>query len=1002
MKKSPKHTRRIPLFLLIYLLSMPLTAAEPTAHKPIEPPQSMVHGKVTDTEGQPLAGVNITVESSNQGTISELDGSFTVQAAPDDVLLFTMVGLKPLTMPIAGRDVIILQMEEEVTQLGEVVLNAGYYTVSERERTGSIEKLTSADIEKQPISNPLAPLQGRMPGVYVQQSTGLPGGDFKIRIRGTNSLRPNGNEPLYIIDGVPFPSTAITDSRVGSASVTSSPLNNINPMDIASMEILKDADATAIYGSRGANGVVLITTKKGNTGKLKFNVHLQTGTARIAHNMDLLNTEQYLQMREEAFANDNAVPTPANAPDLTVWDRDRHTDWQDELLGGTAHMNNVQLSASGGNAQTTFRLAGGFRNETTILPASFGVKKINGSLNLNHRSLDGRFNATVTANFVHDQSDMLSGLLLFPALKLAPNAPEPYDENGDLNWADNTWSNPLAELEKKYKSSTANLITNAHIAYRPLPGLELSSALGYNTLSARESQYTPHASIRPSYRAFTPRSANRNTSAVDTWIWEPQITYETALGKFRLTTMAGATLQKTTAQRYVVNAKGFNSDALMENFQAATTLQIYEDSETEYKYQAIFARANLSIDGTYFFNLTGRRDGSSRFGPGRQYGNFGALGAAWIFTNERIFGNGTVLSFGKLRGSYGTTGNDQIGNYQYLNLWSPVSQPYQNISGLAPSRLYNPNFGWETNTKLEAALDLGFFNDRLMLSAGYFQNRSSDQLVGLPLPGTTGFTTVQSNLPATVENTGWEFQLTTKNVETDNFQWNTSMNLSILRNRLLEYPDLENSPYASTYVVGEPLSVQSGYRYTGVHPTTGVYEFEDVNGDGFLSFPDDVQVLGDLSVDFFGGVQNTFQWGGLGLEFLVQGAKQMGTSAAFTFDPPGFLSNQPIEVLDRWQEPGDVANVQRYASTYNAAAFTYYDLLVSDYPLVDASFLRLRNVSLSYDIPLPSRAKIGVRCYLQGQNLVTITNYKGLDPENPGANQIPNLKQYTLGLQLNF
>ena len=968
----------------------------------MEPPQATVSGTVTDTSGNPLAGVNLVVESKNTGTISGLDGSFAIQASPSDVLIFSMVGFKTLSVPIADREEVLVSMEEDVTQLGEVVLNAGYYTVSERERTGSIEKVTAVDIEKQPISNPLAALQGRMAGVYIQQSTGIPGGDFKIRIRGTNSLRPNGNEPLYVIDGVPFPSTSIKDSRVGSASVTSSPLNNINPLDIESMEILKDADATSIYGSRGANGVVLITTKRGSTGKIRFNVHIQTGTARIAHKMDLLNTEQYLQMREEAFVNDNGTPTQGNAPDLTVWNRNRYTDWQDELLGGTAYMNNVQLSASGGNEQTTFRLGGGFRKETTILPGSFGVKKINGSLNLNHRSNDGRFRASVTASFVHDHSDMLSGLLLFPALKLAPNAPKLYDEDGNLNWADNTWSNPLAELKKKYKSDTGNLITNASIAYELLSGLEFSSGLGYNTMFTRESQYTPITSIRPSYRAFTPRSANRNTSALSTWIWEPQLKYQKELGKFRLTTMVGATLQKTTDHSFVANAKGFNSDALLENFQAATTLEIYEDSETKYKYQAIFARANLSFNDTYFLNLTGRRDGSSRFGPGKQYGSFGALGAAWIFSNESIFGNGSMLSFGKLRGSYGTTGNDQIGNYQYLNLWSPVSQPYQNISGLTPSRLYNPNFGWETNTKLEAALDLGFFDDRILLGTSYFRNRSGNQLVGLPLPGTTGFTSIQSNLPATVENTGWEFQLTTKNVDTEAFQWNSSLNLSILRNRLLEYPDLENSPYASTYVVGEPLSVLSGYKYTGVDPTTGVYSFGDVNGDGFLSFPDDVQVLGDLTVDFFGGVQNSFQWGNLGLEFLVQGAKQRGTSAALTFDPPGFLSNQPIEVLDRWREQGDVANVQRYASTYNEAAFTYYDLLVSDYPLVDASFLRLRNISISYDIPFPSKSNIGLRCYLQGQNLVTITNYRGLDPENPGVNQIPNLKQYTLGLQFNF
>lgn len=987
-------------FLNNILEAVPPKRRTPRKHFRVQ--QTTVTGTITDPNGQPILGATVRIADSNTGTVTDLNGAYRISAQSGDILIFSAIGFKTERVTVTQERTINVQLSEDVTQLEEVTLNAGYYTVSERKRTGSIEKVTAADIEKQPISNPLAALQGRVTGVYIQQNTGLPGGDFNIRIRGTNSLRLNGNAPLYVVDGVPFPSTSIKDSRVSSATVTSSPLNNINPLDIASIEILKDADATAIYGSRGANGVVLITTKKGSSGTVKFNVHMQTGTARIAHKMDLLNTEQYLQMREEAFANDNLTPTPANAPDLTVWDRNRHTDWQDQLLGGNAYMNNVQLSASGGNERTTFRLGGGFRNETTILPGSFGVKKINGLINLNHKSTDNRFTASVSASFVHNHSDMMSGLLLFPALKLAPNAPELYDEDGNLNWADNTWTNPLAELEKKYKSNTGNLITNANLAFELLPGLELSSGMGYNTLFTKESQFTPLSSIRPTYRAFIPRSANQNTSSISTWIWEPQLKYKRKFGKLGMNTLLGATLQETSNQSFVINAKGFNSDALLENMQAATTLEVYKDSETKYKYQAIFARINFSYDDTYFINLTGRRDGSSRFGPGKQYGNFGALGAAWIFSNEKPFEQGSVLSFGKLRGSYGTTGNDQIGDYQYLNLWSPVAQPYQDQTGLIPSRLYNPNFGWETNIKMELALDLGFFNDRLLFSSNFFQNRSGNQLVGLALPGTTGFTTIQSNLPATVENTGWEFQLNTKNVSSDTFQWNTSINLSVLRNKLLEYPDLEDSPYANTYVIGEPLSVFNGYRNTGVDSATGVYSFEDANGDGFLSFPDDVQVLGNQSVDFYGGIQNSFQLGNLGLEFLIQGVKQTGSSAEFSFDPPGFKSNQPTRVLNRWQNEGDVAHVQRFTSTYNDAAFKYYDLLVSDYTLVDASFLRLRNVSIAYDVPLPDKSNIGLRLYLQGQNLVTITNYKGLDPENPGVNEIPNLRQYTLGLQFNF
>ena len=988
-------------FLNTILEAVPPKTRTPIKHFRVE--QTLITGTITDTNGQPVIGATVRITDTNTGTVTDFNGTYRLPAQTGDILIFSAVGFTTERITVGQQTTIDLQLSEDITQLDEVTLNAGYYTVSERERTGNISKVSAAEIEKQPISNPLSAIQGKMPGVYIQESTGLPGGDFKIRIRGTNSLRTNGNEPLYVIDGVPFPATSIKDSRVASATITSSPLNNINPLDIESIEILKDADATAIYGSRGANGVVLITTKKGRSGKVNFNVHMQTGTSRIAHKMDLLNTEQYLQLREEAFANDNLTPTPANAPDLTVWDRNRYTDWQDELIGHTAYMNNVQLSLTGGSDQTTFRLGGGFRNETTVLPGSFGVKKINGLMHMNHGSSTDRFKASVTASFVHNHSNMPSGLLIFPALTLAPNAPELYDNQGNLNWEDNTWNNPLAELEKKYNSTTSNLITNANLSYELFPGLKISTGLGYHALQVRESQYTPLSAIRPSFAPFSQRTATRNTSSLSTWIWEPKLEYLHNFGKSVLTAMVGGTVQETVNQSLVINARGFNSDALLENLQAASTLQVFDDSESTYRYQAAFARLNYAFDGKYIVNLTGRRDGSSRFGPGKQFANFGAIGAAWIFSNENLFkDNNTVLSFGKLRGSYGSTGNDQIGNYQYLNLWSPVAAPYQNIIGLTPSRLYNPNFGWETNIKLEAALDLGFFNDRILLNTSYFRNRSGSQLVGFPLPGTTGFNSIQSNLSATVENKGWEFQLTTKIIDAATFQWNTSINLSLLRNKLLEYPDLENSPFSTTYTIGEPLSVFTGYKYTGVDASTGLYTFEDVNEDGFLSFPDDSQILGDLSVDFFGGIQNNFQLGNLGLEFLVQGAKQTGTSAEFTFSPPGFQSNQPIGVLDRWQNEGDNANIQRYASTFNEAAFTYYDLLGSDYLLVDASFIRLRNISISYDVPFPKKSKLGLRCYVQGQNLMTITNYKGIDPENPGASQLPNLKQYTLGLQFNF
>ncbi len=329
MQQSITGMRRGILLVLLYVFLMPLFSFNVQAGTVLEPPQATVSGTVTDTSGNPLAGVNLVVESKNIGTISDMDGSFTIHAGPDDVLVFSMVGFKTISVSIGGRDEVFVSMEEDVTVLGEVVLNAGYYTVSERERTGSIEKVTAVDIEKQPISNPLAALQGRMAGVQIEQTSGLPGANFNIRIRGRNSIRSDANEPLYIVDGVPFASTSIGE---GQASVVLpggpiSPLNNINPSDIESIEVLKDADATAIYGSRGANGVVLITTKKGVRGPIRATLDIITGLGKVERTLDLLGTSDYLVMRKEAFANDGVEQFPSNAYDVNgTWNPDRYTD----------------------------------------------------------------------------------------------------------------------------------------------------------------------------------------------------------------------------------------------------------------------------------------------------------------------------------------------------------------------------------------------------------------------------------------------------------------------------------------------------------------------------------------------------------------------------------------------------------------------------------------------------------------------------------------------------
>ncbi|RUA18585.1 MAG: SusC/RagA family TonB-linked outer membrane protein [Flavobacteriia bacterium] len=1010
MQHSITGMRRGILFMLLYVFFMPLNFFHVQAGTVLEPPQATVSGTVTDTSGNPLAGVNLVVESKHIGTMSGLDGSFSINADPTDVLVFSMVGFKTLSVPIGGREEVFVTMEEDVTVLGEVVLNAGYYSVSERERTGSIEKVTAVDIEKQPISNPLASLQGRVAGVDIEQVSGLPGSNFRIQIRGRNSIRSGASEPLYIIDGVPYASGSLGESQASLPLPGGgiSPLNNINPSNIESIEILKDADATAIYGSRGANGVVLITTKKGAHGTTKIEVGLQTGLGTIANKVDLLDTSQYLAMRREAFANDGIDPIPSYANDVNgTWDLDRDTDWQKTLFGNTSYLTDVQGSISGGNGSTQFMVSGNYHGQTSVFLGDFKNDKIGVTSNLNHRTANDRFSIQLSTTFNSNKNQLPGdGLLVTDALNLAPNAPNLYSEDGTLNWENSTWSNPLAKLEGNYSSVGTTFIANSRLEYRIFDGLRASANLGYTENHLRELTTVPSTIYDPAYGIGPEASyAVHNTGERSSSIVEPQVHYAHDFGTLRLTALAGLSFQEQTTQRLSQFAFGFTNNNLMANLSAASSLFPISDMTEEYRYQAFYGRVNLVVKDRYFLNFTGRRDGSSRFGPDKRYANFGAIGAAYIFSREAFIQQGMpFLSFGKIRGSYGTSGSDQIGDYQYLDTYSFGTQQYQNIIGLYPTRLFNPDFSWEENRKLEVALELGFFEDRIFLGGTYYRNRSTNQLVGIPLPATTGFSSVNANLDATVENTGWEFELNTVNINREKFTWSTGLNLTLPKNRLVSFPNLEGSTYANQLVIGEPLNIAKAYQLNGVDSQTGLYEFEDFNGDGVISSPEDRQSVVDLNPTFYGGLTNTVAMGKFTFDVLFQFTEQKGSG----YWTPGSiivggLANQPVSVIQRWRQEGDVVPVQRFStggSQEAVRAFRQYTQ--SNASISDASYIRLKTLSLSYRLSEGGHHGFGCEIYLRGQNLLTLTGYDGLDPETRSNQAVPPLRVVTLGTRLTF
>lgn len=972
-------------------------------HSTIFTQRHQIQGTITDGLN-PLPGVTIAVKSRlNSSTISDYSGQYTLFSDANDTLIVSFIGFKTALIPIKNRTNIDIQLLYDITTLQEVKVNAGYYSVKESERTGSIARITSKDIETQPVTNILATMQGRMAGVSITQATGVPGGGFDIKIRGQNSIRTDANAPLYIIDGVPYSSEPVGSFYTGTTFPTlTSPLNSINPDAIESIEILKDADATSIYGSRGANGVVLITTKKGKAGKTKFTVTASTGTGTVTKFIKLMNTQEYLDMRRQAFINDGISEYGISDYDINgTWDQNRYTDWQKELLGGTAQITDLHASASGGSQNTQFLVSGSYHTESTVFAGDFLYRKGGSQINLNHQSEDNKFKLTFSAGFNRQDNNQPSFDFTYDARALPPNAPALYNSDGELNWENGTWDNPLRNLNTEFESATNDLTANTTLTYEMAKGLSVKSNLGYTILHNDETRIVPSTIYNPANNVSSAGSAIfLNNTDRSSWIIEPQINWKKDLGKSSLDILLGATFQSQESQSLVQSGTGFASNNLIYNLAAAKNLRVLNNDQTQYKYQAIFGRINYNLKERYIINLTARRDGSSRFGPGNQFAYFGAAGLAWIFSNENLLKDSSWLSFGKIRSSYGTTGNDQIGDYQFLDTYTTSSVLYGGNTGLSPSRLYNADFGWETNKKFEAALELGFFQDRIFITGAWYQNRSSNQLMGLSLPGTTGFTSIQSNLDAVVENSGLEFTLRTSNFVKGNFTWITNLNLTFANNKLVRFPGLESSAYSQQYRIGKPLNIALLYDFKGVNPQTGLYEFEDLNGDGSITFPEDRQAMADLNPKYFGGIQNQLTYKGITLDFLFQLVKQKNRT--YPMGPAGMMSNQQQRIAGSWREQNDIAPYQIYTTGYNDDAMTASYLLdESTGSVTDASFVRLKNISLSYNLPL-SLKETQCKIMLQGQNLLTFTKYKDGDPEFLSYGFLPPLKVITAGIQLIF
>ncbi|MDO5969404.1 SusC/RagA family TonB-linked outer membrane protein [Flavivirga aquimarina] len=981
--------------------------------------QRRVSGTVTDPSGLPLPGVTVLIKGTTRGTATDLDGFYSIKVPdPAHVLVFSSLGFEPQEVIVGSQTTINLSLKERISSLDAVTIEAGYYKTSQRVATGGIGSIDAKAIEKQPVNNPLSAMQGHIAGVNISQNSGLPGGNYRIQIRGRNFIDEEGgydfgtaNNPLYIVDGVPYDSGSLEAVQTTSGGVILggvSPLNTINPADIKSIEVLKDADATAIYGSRGANGVVLITTKKGRVGKTRVKLTVSTSLSEASGFINLMNTEQYLEVRREAFANSGTVTN--NATDLYLWDQQRYTDWQEVLIGNTAYRNNVQLSFSGGSEQTQFLLSSGYLSETTVFPGDSKYEKASLLFNMNHQSKNERFKLNFSGTYGSDTNNLPGNDLTRQARILPPNAPALYDDQGNINyWGDfgSSIRNPLAFLETDYRAVTRNLIANTMLSYRLAPALELKTSLGYTDYRLDSYWAQPHTQYSPNiFVDYTSKNSklNTNTGTRKSWIIEPQINWHYEWDAASIKLLVGATFQQNKEQQLTLRGEGFSSNALILNLASADDVSIFNVSASEYKYHSFFGRFNFNWQDRYIVNLTGRRDGSSRFGPGKQFGYFGALGAAWLFSEEPMLDESEVLSFGKLRASYGITGSDNVGNYKFLETYGTAFGSY-NGSGLEPTGLFNPDYAWGETKKLEAALELGFFKDHIFISTAWYRNRSSNQLVNVPLPATVGFSGINANWDALVENTGFEMELRTVNIKRDHFTWSTTFNVSMNRNKLVSFPGIAGSTF-NDLRIGRPLGVQGLYHFIGVDPDTGIYQYEDYNNDGLIDRDDNDEFFVDFTPKYFGGLGNTIQYKGLQLDVFFQFKKQkVKKYEASVNRPAAIIGNVPVAFLDRWQQPGDQAPYQGFFTTDNRAANEAEDLyFFSTAAITDASFIRLRNVSLSYRVPKTvTKAKnLDINIYLQGQNLFVISPYKGTDPEALSSRTLPPLRQFTLGLNVSF
>jgi TonB-dependent starch-binding outer membrane protein SusC len=982
-------------------------------------------GTVTSAEdGTAIPGVTVLVQGTSNGVLTDLDGKYMITVSTDaKTLQFTFIGMEKQEVPIGVSNVIDVSLVAVATTLDEIVV-IGYGSQIKSKVTGNVSRVGGDVIKNTPVPSVQQAMQGKSAGVFVEGNNGKVSSQTRMRIRGSSSVSAT-NEPLFIVDGVP-----LTTESLNQSGAPIDPLTSINFNDIESIDVLKDASSTAIYGSRGANGVVLITTKKGKAGDTRLNVNFQYGYSQPSHKRDFMNTEQYINYFREAGKNSDAYETLIYGGVDDYWQQhverrlkrysgwagildgdgnylgsEVNTNWQDEAFqkGG---LRMVDISASGGTEKLKYFASLSYNKQESII-VSNGLDRFSGRLNVDNKVnsfLDLGFTFSLAQTKIRQVSADNAFSTPMQLVAMSPITPL-RDTTGALSTTPvTTYYNPLIDVEEAQRNILqTRTVANGYISFNLMKGLKWRSELGYDLYNMKEN-------ARYGKRTDSGLGINgygfSNYGQTQNLVTKSYLDFLKTINDFGISAVLGTEYQKTQVDNTWVEGQNFPTDDL-KTLSSAGLITDGSQTITEYAFLSYFARATFDYKSKYLLTAAGRIDQSSRFGKNKRSGFFPALSAGWVMNKEDFLTNNSVISFLKLRASYGLTGNAGIGNFQQMGLYG-VS-PYNSEPGFIPTQIANDNLGWESTVQTDAGIDFGLFKNRISGEIDYYVKHTKDLLLNVPVPGTSGFSTQTQNI-GTMENKGWEFVLN-GTILTGEFKWNASFNYSVNHNKVTDLGgqdiiDAGSSRFMNVVKVGEQLGTFYGAQYAGVASdfiAGGNPDGSDIYGgdalwyvnakddNGNIVNPEAITndfgaanfiVLGNPTPDKLYSLTNTFDYKGFELAFTFQGVT--GNQIHLTGDPymaanAAWYDNQTTDQLNSWKKPGDITDVPQARIGYDNG-----DQGRNSRYLSDGAYLKLRSLTLAYVLPQSfiNKAKLNnVRIYLQGQNLLTFTKYRGWDPE---------------------